>query len=122
MNVEGCVKFRSSSPSFRGGAPGESVIHQLNPQREEKILAAMGWRCLEPGSLNLRVDDQTVDRLLKMKELIHERPDEINYPEKYKYIPECRGGYRYYLATVTVRGKQKMFLFGEQFIRCQSQG
>ena len=61
MNVEGCVKLRSSAPSFRGGAPGESVIHQLNPQREKKILAETGWRRLEPGSLNLCVDDETVD-------------------------------------------------------------
>ena len=105
MNVEGCVKLRSSAPSFRGGAPGESVIHQLNPQREKKILAETGWRRLEPGSLNLCVDDETVDRLLKVKELIFELPDEINYPDGWQHIPQRRGGYKYYLATTTVRGK-----------------
>ena len=94
MNVEGCVKLRSSAPSFRGGAPGESVIYQLNPQREKKILAETGWRRLEPGSLNLCVDDETVASLLTVKELIFELPDEINYPDGWQHIPQRRGGYK----------------------------
>ena len=110
MNVEGCVKLRSSAPSFRGGAPGESVIYQLNPQREKKILAETGWRRLEPGSLNLCVDDETVARLLTVKELIFDLPDEINYPDGWQHIPQRRGGYKYYLATTTVRGKTEEVL------------
>ena len=46
----------------------------------------MGWRRLEPGSLNLRVDDETVDRIGEAKELIFESPDEITYPEYYKVL------------------------------------
>ena len=58
MTVVGRVESRSSSTSRRDcGPPGESEIHRLNPQREEKIREKMVcWRRLEPGNLNLCLD------------------------------------------------------------------
>ena len=110
MTVVGRVESRSSVPSFRGGAPSETEIHGLNPQREKRITEAMGWQRLEPGSLNLRVDDETVDRIGEAKELIFESPDEIRYPEYYESIPHLRGGYKYYLATATANGETQEVL------------
>ena len=102
MVIVGRVKSRSSSASSRGGPPGESEIHRLNLQREEKIRRAMDWGPLEPGSLNLCVDHDVVASLAELGALIYEPPDEINYPKPYEHIPYVRGGYKYYSATATV--------------------
>ena len=64
-------------PPRRSAAPHELEIHGLNPLREKRIREKMDWKRLEPGSLNLRVDDKTVDRLMRVKEVIYEHPDEI---------------------------------------------
>ena len=102
MVIVGQVESRSSSASFRGGPPGESEIHRLNPKRKQRIRRAMGWESLEPGSLNLRVDRDAVASLAELEAVICERPDEVCYPKKYAHIPQVRGGYKYYSATVTV--------------------
>ena len=102
MIVKGRVVSRSSKG--RGGLPSESELLELNPQREEKILKATGWKRVEPGTLNLRVDDNDVNRLLEVKETFFEPPDEVYYPT-HQYIPEERGGYNYYFATAKSEGK-----------------
>ena len=116
MTVVGRVRLRSSSPSFQDGdAPGESKIHELNPRRQEKILEKMVcWRRLEPGSLNLCLDREEdrnkVRKLTDVKELIFEPYDEINYPNEWQHIPKIRRGYKYYLATATVKGETEEVL------------
>ena len=72
----------------------------------------MDWDSLEPGSLNLRVDDNAVASLAELEALICERPDEIYYPEEYAHIPKFRGGYKYYSGTATVGHETEKFLFG----------
>lgn len=102
MVIVGQVESRSSSASFADGPPGESEIHRLNPQREQRIRKAMDWEFLEPGSLNLRVDDDAVASLAELKAVICEHPDDVRYPKEYEHIPKDRGGYKYYSATATV--------------------
>lgn len=102
MVIVGQVESRSSSASFRGGPPGESEIHRLNPQREQRIRRAMDWESLEPGSLNLRVDGDALGSLAKVEAVICEHPDDVRYPKEYEHIPQDRGGYKYYSATATV--------------------
>ena len=67
----------------------------------------MCWRRLEPGTLNLYLDRdedrKKARKLTVVKELIFEPHDEINYPNKWQHIPKIRGGYKYYLATATVK-------------------
>ena len=62
----------------------------------------MDWESLEPGSLNLRVDDDAVASLAELEAVICEHPDDICYPKEYEHIPQVRGGYKYYSATATV--------------------
>ena len=102
MVIVGQVESRSSSAAFGDGPPGESEIHRLNPQREQRIRRAMDWESLEPGSLNLRVDGDAVASLEKLDAAICERPDDIYYPKEYERIPQVRGGYKYYSAIATV--------------------
>lgn len=59
-------------------------------------------QCLEPGSLNLRVDDETVDQIREAKELLFESPDEITYPEYCEGIPISAA------ATNTTSPRQKV--------------
>ncbi len=104
MNFVGRAKARSSFASIGNCvAPGERNIHDLNLQREEKIREMMGWRRLEPGSLNLCVNCEVVGKLLGVKELLFEPPCEINYPRGWQHIPNVRGGYKYYMATATAK-------------------
>ena len=112
MPVIGRVESRSSSAFFRDcDAPSESKIHRLNPRRRKRIREKMKrWRCLEPGSLNLGVDGETLDRLMEVKELIFEPHDEVEYPPGWQHIPKRRGGYKYYLATATVKGETQEVL------------
>ena len=99
MTFPGRVYSRSSTPSSQPGPPGEAEIHQLNCQRKRKVRKKTGWKCLEPGSLNLCVGNDVVAQIAKMRSLICERPEEIKYPPGWEHIPECRGGYRYYSAA-----------------------
>ena len=73
-------------------------------------MEATGWQRLEPGSLNLCVDDETVDQIREATELVYESPDEITYPEYCEGIPHLRGGYKYYLATATAKGETQEVL------------
>ena len=99
----GEVTSRSSTNA--GGPPGERDILKLNPQRKEAILQATGWNALEPGTLNLKVDENVVHKLLLLSPLVRESGKNIKYPQAYRHIPTMRVGYLYYQATVEYSGK-----------------
>lgn len=101
MKFAGTVEFRSSRPG-RNGAPGEAVIHRLNPGREEKICAATEWMSLQPGSLNLKVDRGVVESLADLVPLVEESAAEVRYPEGWQDIPERRRAYWYFDAVARV--------------------
>src|SRR2546430_13633417 len=50
----------------------ERTILQLNPQRLEQILEKTGWPSVEPGTLNLSVDNAVLDSLLHSTPIIIE--------------------------------------------------
>ncbi len=99
MKFQGTVQFRSS---IRPGAgpPGESEVLVLNPQRVENILKTTGWSRLEPGSLNLTVDNAVVNDLLKLKPVLIEDGSTVRYPDAFKHIPQLRKAYYYYCAQL----------------------
>ncbi len=88
-----------------GGPPHEAEILEFNPNRKERILAATGWDDLYPGSLNLEVNEETVQQLLLYEPLIKEPWESVSYPPgRGEHIPQKRGGYLYYKATLTCSG------------------
>lgn len=99
MNFKGAIQFRSSIRPG-SGPPGETEILVLNPQRVANILKATGWECLEPGSLNLTVDNAVVDALFKLKPVWIEDGNTVRYPEAFKHIPQLRKAYYYYRARL----------------------
>jgi len=103
LAFKGRVGFRSSKGG--DGPPGETAILDLNPQRRIKILEATGWSRLEPGSLNLDVDNSSFDLLLKQTPLLVEPSETIVYPEPYAQIPARRKAYLYYAATARAKNK-----------------
>lgn len=99
FRFKGEVTFRSSRPGA-GGPPGEAELFRINPQREVALCACTGWTRVEPGSLNLRVEDGVVERLGDLCECYFEHPSLIKYPNGKSRIPEDRGGYNYYRALI----------------------
>jgi hypothetical protein len=95
------VTFRSSRPGANG-PPGEAELFRINPQREVRLCACTGWTRLEPGSLNLRVGEGVVERLGDLRECYFEHPSLIKYPNGKSTIPERRGGYNYYRASLRI--------------------
>jgi len=85
-------------------------VLELNPQRREKILLVTGWTVLEPGSLNLKVDDVIVDQLLQYKPVLEESAESITYPHPYEHIPALRKRYFYFRAFASVGGKRQEVL------------
>lgn len=110
MKFEGRVQFRSSKIPGSVGPVGETEILKLNPGREKLIVSATGWPRLEPGSLNLEVDQVVVDQLLRYKPLIEEDGRFIKYPKPYENIPKKRGVYFYYMASASANGKVQQVL------------
>jgi hypothetical protein len=101
---EGWMKFVGIlEPPRTDDAPHETDIHLLNPQRQQAIIAGTGWRRLEPGSLNLRVNDDEMSGLKGFKALLCEDPAVVKYPSGWEHIPALRQGYRYYFAQATVK-------------------
>ena len=99
LTFEGVVHFRSSvAPGI--GPPGEAHVLALNPERETRILACTGWDRLEPGSLNLTVEQRVLDGLAKLTPSLVEDAGTIRYPAPYERIPLKRMAYWYYLATL----------------------
>ena len=72
----------------------------LNPARRDRILRATGWAHLFPGTLNLKVTEDSVHRLLLCNPLIRELGDDVIYPPQYAHIPKLRVGYLYFEATL----------------------
>ena len=111
MTFAGTVRLRSTSadPRKRRGPAGEAEVFRCNPQRKRRIMEVTRWRDVFKGTLNLDVDDGVVAGLKNMKELFPERPEDIRHPTN-PTIPERRGGYHYYEATASVRGKTQEVL------------
>ena len=111
MRIRGKFFKRSSRPSANASseAPGEAVIQSLNPERRTRILAATGWRALEPGTLNLRVADHAaVDTLLNCPPAVIELGAQIIYPSgPYQGIPSARKRYLYFRATASAGAKKQ---------------
>jgi CTP-dependent riboflavin kinase len=60
---------------------------------------------LFPGSLNLEVQAGVVERLGSEVPLIEEDPQDVKYPPPYEWLPSIRGGYAYYRASATAKGR-----------------
>jgi hypothetical protein len=105
----GVVEFRSSLPNA-SGPPGETAVLALNPQRIAAIREITGWDRLQPGSLNLSVDDAAVGHLKSLKPTWTEPGSSVRYPPNYAHIPRLRGAYLYYLGNVAVRDKTQEVL------------
>lgn len=92
---------RSSRPGGTQGAPGESVVSALNPQRMEKLRKLTGWSRVEPGTLNFQLDvsldEAGLDKLIPAWV---ELPESVKYPAPYGHIPQLRQGWRYYRARL----------------------
>jgi CTP-dependent riboflavin kinase len=82
------------------GPPREAEVLALNPTRRERILQAAGWKDLFPGTLNLKVTEDTVHRLLLCTPVIRERGDDVAYPRQHAHIPKLRVGYLYFRARI----------------------
>lgn len=104
----GVVSLRSSKND--NGPPGEMLILELNPQRRAKILELTGWDALEPGTLNLEVDNTVVEQLLTHKAAFIENGETVRYPARWKHIPLLRKAYYYYRAVARVQGKHHMVM------------
>ena len=109
LRFVGYVSFRSSLPNA-GGPPGEVAIHSLNPQRETQICALTGWPRLEPGSLNLDVQDDVVPKLKALAPTWEEDGNTVIYPPSLEHIPKGRGAYLYYLGESQSGGKHQQVL------------
>ena len=72
-------------------------------------LAATGWGTVFEGTLNIVVAERVLKRLRGMCPLFFERPEDIEHPTIPK-IPEKRGGYYYYRAMASVRGRTQEVL------------
>lgn len=97
MKSKGTVQSHTSGQNARkSGPPGEAEILRLNSGREARLRQAMGWTAVEPGTLNLAVPTDVVERLLEVAPAVIEEPGEVTYPSPYEAIPQRREGYLYY--------------------------
>ena len=98
IRFRGNVVFGSSAKLARGEMvpPGEGRILELNPQRRQKILEVTGWLIVEPGTLNLDVDDAIPTKLLACTPAFVERAATIRYPAGFEHVPSLRVEYYYY--------------------------
>ncbi len=108
IKFTGVVTSRSSKSNQ--GPPGEKAILELNPQRLEGILEKTGWHSVEPGTLNLRVDNAVLASLLHSTPVLIEKAETVIYPEPWKHIPAMRRAYLYYDATARAKGKTQAVL------------
>ena len=111
ITFQGIVELRSSATAAVGGPPGEAEVLSLNPERRDRILQATGWKTVFPGSLNLRVTEDCVHRLLLCIPIIRERGEEVVYPDAYSHIPKLRVGYLYFTGRITKGDTSAAVLF-----------
>jgi hypothetical protein len=111
ITFQGIVELRSSATPTPDGSPGEAEVLSLNPQRRDRILQATGWKTLFPGSLDLRVTEDCVHRLLLCIPIIRERGEEVVYPDAYSHIPKLRVGYLYFTGRITKGDAASRVLF-----------
>ena len=95
------VSARSSLPGGGRGAPGETVVSGLNPDRMARLQKLMGWSRVEPGTLNFELQVSLVEvGLEKLTPAWVEPPESVRYPEGYGHIPKLRDGWRYFRARL----------------------
>jgi hypothetical protein len=102
LRFRGTVQFRSTATgggSVASAPPGEAEILELNPQRGQAILAVTGWGTIEPGTVNLRVEESVIAMLTGYAPAWVEEGDTIRYPASSGHIPLRRVRYYYYKAT-----------------------
>lgn len=94
----GTVVSRSSGRDTPNRAPSESWIHRLNLDRARRLAALGRWSVVEPGSLNLRIDEEVASWVFSLEAALWESPDSVRYPDGYSDIPKRRQGWRYWEA------------------------
>lgn len=94
----GQVYSRSSVSD--SGPPGETEILKHNPQRIIKLIELCSFDSLEPGTLNLKVDESVVKFLKNQNASWLESPNEINPPNDHYNIHCKRGGYKYFSGVI----------------------
>ena len=110
MIFTGTVYRRSSANCPRQPeVASEREVFKLNPQRVRRIKEETGWESVVCGTLNLCVADGVSDNLSAMRASFFERPEDVKHPTN-QGLPEKRGGYFYYGATASVRGKTQEVL------------
>nr|NQU91123.1 DUF120 domain-containing protein [Bacteroidota bacterium] len=82
------------------GPPGETEISKHNPQRIIKLIELCSFDSLEPGTLNLNVDESVVKFLKNLNPDWLEPPNEINPPNDHYDIHYKRGGYKYFSGVI----------------------
>jgi hypothetical protein len=105
----GAVGFRSSVPGAKG-PPGEAELFKLNPQRASQILAVTSWPRLEPGSLNLEVQGDVLEKLMSLTPAWVEDGSTVKYPPPYEAIPRKRVAYLYFRGDAIRDGKSEPVL------------
>ena len=103
IHLNGRISYRSSVKP--GGPPGEREVIELNPQRRANILRIAGWIALEPGTLNIDLEQTQFDQLTADAAEWIEDASSVTYPPPYQYIPRKREAYFYYLATLHAHAK-----------------
>ncbi|MGH7181298.1 MAG: hypothetical protein ACREJN_04900 [Nitrospiraceae bacterium] len=86
--------------SRQEGPPHEAEVLAMNPGRRERILQTTGWQNLFPGSLNLKVTEDSVHRLLLCTAVICERGEDILYHPQYAKLMKLRVGYLYFRGRI----------------------
>lgn len=122
--ITGSVESRSGGK--RGlRAPSEAEILELNPGRAGRIRTAMEWDRVEPGSLNLHVDEEQIREVLASRDpALVEEPDDVVYPPgRCEHVPRKRGGYLYYSGSVAHHGVKIEVLLRRPVnpIRCRAE-
>lgn len=103
MELIGTVSSRSSRKP--GGPPSETEILRLNPQRRILLCKETGWNCVEPGSLNVDINEPILQACLDCRRWdVFEPCDSVYYPPPFSHIPTLRQGYRYFRCTAVHAG------------------
>tara|TARA_R110001583_G_scaffold194100_1_gene364277 strand:+ start:13889 stop:14323 length:435 start_codon:yes stop_codon:yes gene_type:complete len=101
MKLIGKVLSRTMGVSPVKGAPSETEILQLNPNRKSLLLSNTSWLEIAPGTLNLEVSAMDYSLLEDSSVSFKESGNEVIYPNGWTHIPKERSEYRYYKAKIS---------------------
>lgn len=105
LRVDGIVKLRSSvvpEGVRKLSPPGEAEVLRMNPHRAGRLCEVTGWSRLEPGTLNLVIEEKPFVAMKCISPAFVEDGASIVYPPEFAHIPKERGPYLYYRARATV--------------------